>query len=92
MEEVMCSCRNQVYLMSRSEVFLREACLAKNSGSHSCRVSDPARLEQPVGSELPSPLPLPYIYTPKSPYECVGLGLVGLSHSPQANESAGKGF
>lgn len=30
--------RNHVYLMGRSEVFLRKACLSKNSGCHSCRV------------------------------------------------------
>lgn len=61
-------------------------------GAIAVEYSVPARLEEPVESELPSPLPLPCIYTPKSPYEYVGLGLVGLSHSPQANESAGKGF
>lgn len=55
-------------------------------------VSVSAQFEEPVQSELPSPLPPPCIYTPKSPYECVGLGLVGVSHSPRANESAGKGF
>lgn len=48
--------------------------------------------EEPVRCELPSPLTLPCIYTPKSPYEYVGLRLVGLSHSPWANERAGKGF
>lgn len=74
-------------------MLLSVACLSKNSGCHSCRVRAlPARCEESVESELPSPLAQPCIYTPKSTYECVGLGLVGVSHSPLANESAGKGF
>lgn len=78
--------------MSRSQVLLRVACLSNSSGCHHCEVGGSSQFEEPVGSELPSPLPRPSIYTPKSPYECVGLGLVGVSHSLSANESAGKGF
>lgn len=45
-----------------------------------------------IWAAFSSPLPLPCIYTPKSPYECVSLRLDGVSHSPRANRSAGKGF
>lgn len=45
-----------------------------------------------IWAAFSSPLPLPCIYTPKSPYECVSLRLDGVSHSPRANGSAGKGF
>lgn len=50
-----------------------------------------ARIEESVESELEC-LPQPCIYTHKSPYECVSLRIVGVSHSPGANGRAGKGF
>lgn len=71
--------------MSGSQVLL--AGLAISSGRHRCRVRGvlSAQREEPGRvCAAPSPPLLSRIYTHTSPYECVSLSPVGVSHSPRS--------